>query len=117
MLIKTSEIKPGIVVLEMSGRVQMGNDCKRIEKEVDDHVARKEKFMIFDLTAVDHIDSAVVGQIVKSHSVLSRSGGALRLAGPHGMVESVLKMTQVDKVIPVYPTLLAASQDFPAPTT
>lgn len=113
MIIKTSEIKPGIAVLEMSGRVQMGNDCKRIEKEVEDHLQRSAKFMIFDLAAVDHIDSAVVGQIVKSHSVLSRSGGALRLAGPHGMVESVLKMTQVDKVIPIYPTALAACQDFP----
>lgn len=113
MIIKTSEIKPGIAVLEMSGRVQMGNDCKRIEKEVEDHIARNEKFVIFDLTGVDHIDSAVVGQIVKSHSLLLRSGGALRLAGPHGMVESVLKMTQVDKVIPIYTTALAASDDFP----
>jgi len=112
VLIKTTEIKPGIVVLEMSGRVQMGADCKRIEKEVEDHMSRNEKFMIFDLTAVDHIDSAVVGQIVKSHSVLTRSGGALRLAGPQGMVASVLKMTQVDKVIPVFPTALAASEGF-----
>lgn len=46
MIIKTSEIKPGIAVLEMSGRVQMGNDCKRIEKEVEDHLQRNEKFMI-----------------------------------------------------------------------
>jgi anti-anti-sigma factor len=111
VLIKTSEIKPGIAVLEMSGRVQMGADCKRIEKEVEEHIARNRKFMIFDLEAVDHIDSAVVGQIVKSHSVLTRSGGALRLAGPHGMVESVLKMTQVDKVIPVYPTAIAAAEN------
>lgn len=112
MIIHTSEIKPGIVVLKMSGRVQMGADCKRIEKEVEDHLKRSHQFMIFDLTAVDHIDSAVVGQIVKSHSTLSKSGGALRLAGPQGMVESVLKMTQVDKVISVYPTALAASESF-----
>lgn len=112
MIIHTTEIKPGIVVLEMSGRVQMGGDCKRIEKEVEAHIKSNQQFMIFDLTAVDHIDSAVVGQIVKSHSTLSRSGGALRLAGPQGMVESVLKMTQVDKVIPVYPTAIAASESF-----
>jgi anti-sigma B factor antagonist len=112
VIIQTSEIKPGIVVLQMSGRVQMGSDCKRIEKEVEDHLMRNQQFMIFDLTAVDHIDSAVVGQIVKSHSTLSKSGGGLRLAGARGMVESVLKMTQVDRVIPVYPTALAASQDF-----
>jgi anti-sigma B factor antagonist len=113
VIIRIFEPKPGIIVLEMSGRVQMGADCKRIEKEVEDHILRNEKRMIFDLTAVDHVDSAVVGQIVKSHSSLAKSGGSLRLAGARGMVESVLKMTQVDKVVPVHPTVLAASESFP----
>jgi anti-anti-sigma factor len=113
VIIRVFEAKPGVVVLEMSGRVQMGADCKRIEKEVEDHIQRNEKRLIFDLTAVDHVDSAVVGQIVKSHSSLARSGGFLRLAGARGMVESVLKMTQVDKVVPGYATVLAAAESFP----
>jgi hypothetical protein len=31
------------------------------------------------------------------------------------MVEGVVNMTQVNRVIGVYPTALAASEDFPAP--
>jgi len=64
---------------------------------------------------VDHIDSAFVGQIVKSFSRLSKSGGTLRLAALSRMVEGVVNMTQVNRVIGVYPTALAASEDFPAP--
>src|ERR1700734_1162910 len=112
-MLKKQEIKPGIWVFEMSGRVQMGADCKRVDQEVDSHIERKETRIIFDMHDVDHIDSAFVGQIVKSFTRLSKSGGTLRLARVRGMVEGVLNMTQVNRVIQVFPTAQAASEDFP----
>jgi anti-sigma B factor antagonist len=107
------EIHPGIWVMEMSGNVHMGADCKRVDQEVEDHIEKKETRIIFDMAKVDHIDSAFVGQIVKSFSRLKKAGGTLRLASVKGMVEGVLKMTQVDKVIGVFPTVSAAAKDFP----
>jgi anti-sigma B factor antagonist len=108
------EIKPGIWVFELSGRVQMGPDCKRVDQEVEGHIGKNETKIIFDMAAVDHIDSAFVGQIVKSFSRVAKAGGTLRLAAVSGMVEGVLKMTQVNRVIQIFPTALAASEDFPA---
>jgi anti-anti-sigma factor len=112
MKLEKRHIKPGIVVLEITGRISMGNDCEQIDLEVQHHIQRNEKRVIFDLTGVNHIDSAVIGQIVKSHSSLRRSGGVLRLAGVSSMVYGVLQMTQVDKVIEIYPTALDASDNF-----
>jgi anti-sigma B factor antagonist len=112
MKLETRQIKPGVVVLEVSGRISMGNDCAEIDQRVQRHIERNEKRVIFDLTGVNHIDSAVVGQIVKSHSTLKRSGGSLRLAGVCTMVYGVLQMTQVDRVIEIYPTALDASLNF-----
>jgi anti-anti-sigma factor len=112
MKLEKRHIKPGIVVLEITGRISMGNDCEQIDQEVQHHIQRNEKRVIFDLTGVNHIDSAVIGQIVKSHSSLRRSGGVLRLAGVSSMVYGVLQMTQVDKVIEIYPTALDASDNF-----
>jgi len=99
--------------MELSGRVSMGNDCLEIDRIVGEYIKNGVKHVIFDLTAVHHVDSAVVGQIVKSHSGLKRSGGMLRLAGAAGMVEGVLKMTHVDKVIEIFPTAAAASENLP----
>ena len=113
MNLTKKEIQPGIWVMEMSGNVHMGADCKRVDQEVEGHIEKQQVRIIFDMTKVDHIDSAFVGQMVKSFSRLKKAGGMLRLAAVRGMVEGVLKMTQVDKVIPVFPTVPAACEDFP----
>ena len=113
MMLSKKQIKPGVWVLELSGRVQMGPDCKRIEHEVNYHIDQQENSIILDMAAVDHIDSAVIGQIVKSFTKLQRSGGTLRLAALSPMVEGVLKMTQVNRVISVFPTAAEASEGLP----
>ena len=112
MKLTKKNVKPGVVVMEISGRVSMGNDCTEIDQHVEQHILRDEKHIIFDLTAVHHIDSAFVGQIVKSHSSLLKSGGRLRIAGASGMVDGVLRMTHVHKVIEIYPTVVEASKSF-----
>jgi anti-anti-sigma factor len=113
MFLNKKQIKPGIWVLELSGRVQMGPDCKRIDQEVEDHIKNQENHIILDMAAVDHIDSAVIGQIVKSFSRLAKTGGTLRLAACSPMVQGVLTMTQVHRVISMYPTALEASEGLP----
>lgn len=112
MKLTKKRLDSGVIVMELTGRVSMGNDCSEIDRQVEEHILRSEKFVILDLTAVHHVDSAVVGQIVKSHSSLKRSGGMLRLAGPTGMVDGVLKLTHVDKVIEVFPTTADAAKHF-----
>jgi len=110
---ETKRIEPGIVVLVMSGRFLLG-DCQRVDREVDEHISRNEKNFIFDLSAVDHIDSGAVGQIVRSLSKLKKSGGTLRLAGVSGMVDGVLRMTQLNRAIEIFPTAADAARNFPA---
>ena len=100
--------KPGYVVLEMSGSIHMGPDCRRIDQTVEEHVAKEEKRIVFDLSRVTHMESAAIGLIVRTHTHLSKKGGGLRVAGAKGMVRSVLEMTQVDKVIGVFPTAAEA---------
>ncbi len=112
MEIKRKEIKPGIVVLEMTGRLLMGPDCQRIEQELEQLLRQNQTRVIFDLSGVSTIDSAGLGKIVKCFSQLKKSGGSLRLAGVKGMLEGAFKITQVYKVIRIYPTAVDASESF-----
>ena len=115
MRYETKRVEPGIVVLVMSGRFLMGQDCRDVDREIERHIAENEKRLVFDLSAVDHIDSGAVGQIVKSFTKLKQSGGTLRLAGVRGMVEGVLRMTHLDRVIEIFPGVTEAAQNFPQP--
>lgn len=107
--------KPGVAVLEMKGSIHAGPDCQRVEHELDALLRDAKTHVIFDLTEVTHIDSAAVGTIVTCFSRLKRAGGALRLAGAQGMVEGTLKMTQVHRVIAIFPTAAEAAEGLAAP--
>ncbi len=112
MNIEKKQIKSSVVVLEMTGSISMGPDCDRIDQEIQQILGQSVNRVILDLTGVQHLDSAGVGRIVACVSKLKKSGGGLRVAGAGGMVEKVLKMTQVDKVVGLYPTAAAASEGF-----
>jgi anti-sigma B factor antagonist len=107
------QIRPGVVVFEMTGSIRMGPDCQQIEQAVDELIHRHETSAIFDLSGVSYVDSSGVGTIVKSLTKLKKLGGTLRLSGVNGMVEGVLKLTQIDRVIEIYPTAAEAAQDLP----
>jgi len=111
--IAKKELAPGVVVLEVRGQLQMGVECKRLEIAVDQLIGDKKTRVVLDLSHATKVDSAGVGKIVNCLSRLKTAGGALRLAGVTGMIGNVLKITQVDRLVKIYPTALEASQHFP----
>ncbi len=114
--ISKGELKDGITVLSLRGSIHTGPDCRRVESEVEQLLQNKQLRAIFDFSGITHIDSAAIGVVVRCYSRLKNAGGALRLAGCNGMVESSLKLTRVDKVIDIFPTTEAAAENFPAAT-
>jgi anti-sigma B factor antagonist len=111
--IKKKEIKPSVMVLEMTGRITMGQDCRQVEQEVERLIAQNQKDIILDLTGISLVDSTGIGQIVKCLCKLRTTGGSLRLAGLKGMVAGVFKITKVDQVIGIYPTAVEAAAGLP----
>jgi anti-anti-sigma factor len=111
-LVKTSP-KQGVTVLQMKGSIHSGPDCRRLEQEIEKLIGAKEVFVIFDLAEVSHIDSSAIGSVVRCFSRLKSSGGYLRLAGCTGMAEASIKLTQLHKVLDLFPTTAAAAENYP----
>jgi anti-sigma B factor antagonist len=107
--------KEGVTVLHFKGSIHSGPDCRRVEQETENLIGTKETSVIFDLSGVTHIDSAAIGAIVRCFSRLKNSGGYLRLAGCTGMIEASIKLTQLHKVLEIYPTAAAAAENYPLP--
>lgn len=89
----------------------MGRDCQQLEWSTDALVRQNKTKIVFDLSGVTHIDSTGVGIIVMSAGQVKQAGGKLRVCA-QGHVEHVLKLTSVDKVVELHPTVTAAAAGF-----
>jgi anti-anti-sigma factor len=108
-------IQPGTTAIEMKGSIHSGPECVRLAKEVDDLIAARETLIIFDMSGVTHADSSAIGAIVKCLTKLKRANGALRIAAAHPMIHHSLKLTKVDQLIELFPTVDQAAANFSAP--
>lgn len=62
------------------------------------------KFII-DLSEVESCDSSGLSAILVANRIISSSDGQIRLASPSEKVLSLIKITQLDRVLPVTNTL------------
>jgi len=107
-------LEPDMTALVMKGSIHCGPECARLEREVDGLIAARQTRVIFDMAGVTHADSAAIGSIIRSLTKLKSAGGALRIAAAHPMIEHSLKLTKVDKLIEMFPTVDQAAKGFSA---
>jgi anti-anti-sigma factor len=108
-------LQPGLIALEMKGSIHCGPECARLEGEVDAMIAARETRVIFDMAGVTHADSAAIGAIVRCVSKLKNAGGGLRIAAAQPMITYSLKLTKLDRLIEMFPSVDQAAIGFPAP--
>jgi anti-sigma B factor antagonist len=112
LTIEQKQLPPDITVLEMSGRIIMGNNSRDVELKLGELLVEGKKKVIFDLAGVTMLDSTGVGILVVSQAKIKKEGGELRICGATGIVEEILKMTSVDKIVRFFPTVAEAASNF-----
>ncbi len=112
MQIVKKEFKPGIIILELTGPLQIGVECKQLELTFDQLLHDGNTRVVLDLSKLTKLDSAGLGKIVNCFSRMKTAGGALCLAGTTGMIDGVLKLTHADRFLKAYPTSREAAESF-----
>ena len=112
MEILTKHLPPDITVLEITGRITLGRECKHLEWTAEGLLRDAHKKIILDLAGVTQIDSTGIGIIMMCAGQLKQAGGELRVAGATGHVENVLKLTNVGQVVGLHPTTASAATGF-----
>ena len=115
MEIVTKELKPGVTLIELSGPLQMGVECKQLDLAFDQLIRDNRTRVVLDLSKLTKLDSGGLGKLVNCFSRLKTAGGTLRLAGTTGMIDGVLKLAHADRFLKSYPTALAAAESFSDP--
>ena len=104
LAIQQNQVRPGVVVLDLNGRVCMGRDVQQLEWAVDELLGKQQHHLVLNLGQVSHIDSTGIGIIVLCAGKLKNAGGELRVAAASGLVDNVLRMTKVDSLVPFFPS-------------
>jgi len=110
--VRRKRIEPDVVLVEILGKVVFGPECQQIEWLTAELLGEGEKKIIFDISGVRHLDSTGVGIIVMCSGRVKEAGGQLRVAGAEGHIKTTLKITEVGKILALYPTIADALEGF-----
>jgi anti-sigma B factor antagonist len=109
MPVETKQMEPGIAVVVVSGRLVLGKEVERLENAVSGLLDKGEKKIVFDLTALDYVDSSGIGTFVSCLTHIRKAGGELRMAGVNSRIQRLFTMTGVDHLMSLYPTVKDAA--------
>ena len=103
--IETRQVEPYITVLMCSGKITLGRESQRIEMLVRELLDKDQKKLVFDLSGVTYIDSTGLGIITFCSASASQAGGGMRVAGATGLAQKLFRITRLDTIIGVFPTV------------
>lgn len=112
LTIETKQLPPDVTVLEMAGRIILGNSSRDVELKLAEVLAAGSRKVIFDLGKITILDSTGIGILVVCQGKVGKVGGKLHIAAATGFVEETLRSTNVDKILHLYPTVSEAAVNF-----
>lgn len=98
------------VVLEAPARLTL-TSASRLKTLVDGLVGRHPRVVV-DLTSTEFVDSSGLGALVGGLKAARTAGGDLRLAGAGEQVTTVLRLTNLDRVLRSHADIAAATGDW-----
>ena len=113
--IEEKRIEPDITVVELVGRFALGRESQRVESIMDELASGGRTRAILDMTGVTYMDSAGIGLVALAAGQMKEAGGRLVVVATQGRVLELLKMTQVNVIVTVCPTLPEAVAQFGPP--
>ena len=91
----------GVTVLDISGRVTVGEGNVILREIVRDLAAKGAKAIVLNLGEVQYVDSSGVGELVKAHTTIRNQGGQLKLTNLNKRVHDLLELTRLSAVFDI----------------
>lgn len=102
----------GITVLDIDGRIVLGEESNAFRERVKQLLAAGKKKIVLNLANVTYIDSAGLGTLVATFHSARSQGAVLKLANLGSKFKEVLQVTKLMTVFDVYDSDTAAVQSF-----
>jgi len=101
-----------IAIVDISGRIELGEGSSVIRNTVKDLVAKGQKKILLNLGEVSYIDSSGIGELVSGFTTVTNSGGTLKLLNLNKRVKDLLQITKLYTVFDVHEDEASAIRSF-----
>jgi anti-sigma B factor antagonist len=109
---KTRKLDGGVTLVEISGRLNLGNSLISIEMAIKRLIEQGARKLIVDLSQVNYIDSSGIGVLVACAGQMEQSNGRMRIAGASGAVAKAFKIVHMERITPLDENVEAAAGAF-----
>ncbi|HUU97642.1 MAG TPA: STAS domain-containing protein [Phycisphaerae bacterium] len=103
-----------VTILDLSGKMTLGEGDEMLKQTINTLLAAGNKKLVLNLGNVPYIDSAGLGEVVRTHTTVSRQGGSLKLLNLTKRIEDLLSITKLLTVFDTYESEAEAIKSFPA---
>jgi anti-sigma B factor antagonist len=91
-----------VIVVDLSGRIILGEGSALLRKTVRDLLEEKRNKIVLNLGDVDYIDSSGIGELVSAYTAVKNRGGDLKLLNLTKKVRDLIQLTKLYTVFDVY---------------
>ena len=102
----------GITVVDMSGRITLGEGSVVLRDAIRDLISKGQKKILLNLGDVTYIDSSGIGELVSAFTAVRREGGELKLLKLTKKVHDLLQITKLYTVFDIKDDEAAAIKAF-----
>ena len=96
-----------VIVLDLKGKITLGEGDELLKDKVNSLVNQGHRKIVLNLADVPYIDSAGLGEIVRTYTTVSRQGGSLKLLN---LTERITDLLSITKLLTVFETFESESE-------
>ena len=90
-----------VTILDLKGKITLGEGDELLKDKVNSLVNQGHKKIILNLADVPYIDSAGLGEVVRTYTTVSRQGGSLKLLN---LTKRITDLLSITKLLTVFET-------------
>ena len=91
-----------VTILDLKGKITLGEGDEALKDKINSLIQQNRKRILLNLADVPYIDSAGLGEIVRTYTTVSRQGGALKLVNLTKRITDLLSITKLLTVFEAY---------------
>jgi anti-sigma B factor antagonist len=103
-----------VMVLDLKGKITLGAGDELLKDKVNSLVNQGHTKIVLNLAEVPYIDSAGLGEVVRTYTTVSRQGGSLKLLHLTKRITDLLSITKLLTVFETFESENDAVQSFSA---